>query len=43
MRKTGDSLRYQLEINDYDYNKVGDTLFQFDPSGHPNVEVIDLR
>lgn len=38
-----DGMHYQLEINDYDYSPVGDTLFQFDPSGHPNVEVIDLR
>lgn len=38
-----DGMRYQLEINDYDYSQVRDTLFQFDPSIHPNIEVIDLR
>jgi hypothetical protein len=38
-----DGTHYQLEIIDYNYDPVEDSLFKFDVSKHPGIEVIDLR
>ncbi len=38
-----DGMHYQLKIIDYDYQPVDDSLFKFDVSKHPGIEVIDLR
>lgn len=36
-------VHYQLKIMDYNYHPVDDSLFKFDVSKHPGVEIIDLR